>query len=401
MHNQSNTVSPEICPECTRPLPPVGYFCGFCLNQYKCKACDSIMEKDAIGCTNCGTLKVKNESKVNGNNTKNTFRLLETTSDRTIEASFSDEVGKDLSGILRDAYFSRRGNGKVNLIEGQKDEQMNVNTEDIPHTEIPEIKDQINDNKNRNIHPTPPATPAHEDYPEIRGLAMRNLPNSEVEWVIVYAFYASDFGKQICTRLQIIKQYKEAYRFDSKTTARDLNVQLTRAVRQGFLNPLKNGYSVLEKGVDKVKEIISRTTASVPKQKTFTKEKVADQQSEEVVKIKKTNTAVKTPRRLPNLDLVPAGKESLQDVYNKYQTNSNHERNLLFVYFLETILNIESITFDHIYTCYDSLELIISENLMQTVRNTGSKNGWIEVKNNKISTTVKGRNQIKSWNKLK
>ncbi|MEN5194575.1 hypothetical protein [Sphingobacterium faecium] len=38
----------------------------------------------------------------------NTFRLHETTTDRTIEATFSDEVAKDLAGTLRDAAAAGR-----------------------------------------------------------------------------------------------------------------------------------------------------------------------------------------------------------------------------------------------------------------------------------------------------
>ena len=67
---------------------------------------------------------------------------------------------------------------------------------------------------------------------------------------------------------------------------------------------------------------------------------------------------------------------------------------------MQEVLQISAITLDHIYTCYDTLDLRVSENLPQTVRNTKSKTGWIETEDtSNITVTVKGRNQIKSWSK--
>jgi hypothetical protein len=86
----------EVCATCSKSLPINGFFCGGCLTQFKCKSCSSFLEKDYAGCTNCGAPR---EQKVYTNNASsgqiaNTFRLHETSTDRTIEATFSDTVGK-------------------------------------------------------------------------------------------------------------------------------------------------------------------------------------------------------------------------------------------------------------------------------------------------------------------
>src|SRR5690606_22688233 len=97
------------CYNCSKPLPLAGYFCGGCLTQVKCKSCGSPLEKDDAGCVNCGTPKeMRTETKADLHQNINTFRLHETTTDRTIEATFSDDVAKDIAGTLRDAAATGR-----------------------------------------------------------------------------------------------------------------------------------------------------------------------------------------------------------------------------------------------------------------------------------------------------
>lgn len=80
-----------------------------CLTQFKCKSCGSLLEKDYVGCVNCGTPKeVRAETKTDSQQNINTFRLRDTATDRTIEATFSDDVAKDLAGTLRDAATAGR-----------------------------------------------------------------------------------------------------------------------------------------------------------------------------------------------------------------------------------------------------------------------------------------------------
>ena len=114
---------------------------------------------------------------------------------------------------------------------------------------------------------------------------------------------------------------------------------------------------------------------------------------------KKTSKSSKGLKRLTNINFEPTGKDSLKDFLGKYNPKSDKERNLLFTHYLKNTLGIHDVTFDHIYSCYDVLGLPVSINLTQTVRNTSSKTGWIEIKNSKIYETIKGGNQIKTWNK--
>jgi len=390
-----------LCTTCSKRLPISGFFCGGCLTQYKCKKCDALLEKDSIGCISCGTPKEsRNNTTVSNASGFNTFRLQETATERTIEATFSDNVGKELTGILRDAYSNRPGGSGRNAgqisngtsAEGDKNVQ---DAEVLPDKAVNESTDQMN---------APTVSP--QNYPELIAIAMKNLPSSETEWVVVYSFYASDFGKAIFTRQDIILKYEESRR-KTNEKLRGLSACIKSAVKSGLMTPLQDSYSILEKGVIAAKEIISRTSSSGKKStrnsgrgKSRKNEAVSEGNGITSNDKKKTSTSGKNLKRLTNIDFVPKGKESLESFYKKFASKSDLERNLLFVFYLEEILEIKGITYDHIYTCYDSLDLNISENLQQTVRNTKSKKGWIETSDAaNITVTIKGRNKIKSWNK--
>jgi hypothetical protein len=383
------------CSNCEKVLPNVGYFCGGCLTQFKCKSCDNSLEKDYMGCIMCGTPKEsKNDKQTSNIQSSNTFRLHETLTDRTIEATFSDNVGKDLTGILRDAYSIKlaNGNGYLKQISEASNPKQDAD-EVIQDAQVLNNDPQSQEKK----QPLGNTIPTNNQYSTLIAVAMKNLPSSETEWIVVYSFYASNFGEAIFTRQNIIEKYEQSNR-KNPDRMNNLSSYIKQAVRGGFLNPLENGYSMLDSGVEKAKEIINRTNGSAPK---VTKSSILKSSAENNERTKKTTSGSTKPlKRLSNIDFSPSGKESLSSLYKKFTTTSNFERNLIFVYYMQEILKMTGISVDHIYTCYDALDLMVPENLPQTVRNTKSKTGWIETTDSlNITITVKGRNKIKFWDK--
>lgn len=98
---------------------------------------------------------------------------------------------------------------------------------------------------------------------------------------------------------------------------------------------------------------------------------------------KNTNTkkgkapASKGPQYMADFDFRPANKDSLKDFYSKYEAKSNLERNLVFTYYLQEILNVQGISINHIFSCYRHLGLKIPS-FPQTLIDTKKRKGWIE-----------------------
>ncbi len=374
----------EICQNCSNPLSLSGYFCGKCLTQFKCKACDFPLEKEHVGCINCGEPKMETNRT---SPTTNTFRLHETPTERTIEATFSDAVGKDFSGIIRDSYTTKLQDSpsKINHLPTNEE-----GTEGIKDAEIIDDLEQ-------NLKEEKLANNDSANHLTLKAIAMKNLPSSELEWIVVYGFYASSFGKNTFTRQNIIERYEESNRLDDAKKS-GLSMYIKRAVQAEYLNPLANDYSILEKGILKAKEIIGRTSSSSPKVKNTSKKKDEVEDSSKKT-VKKSTTVGTSRKRLANIDFHPISKDSLVDYYKKFTTKTDYERNLIFTNYLTEILKIDAIGLDHLYTCYDEVGARIPENMAKSLGNTKSRTGWLESKNSNILVTTKGRNKLKFWDK--
>lgn len=391
----------EVCASCNKPLPSVGFFCSGCLTQFKCKSCEAFLEKDSIGCIFCGTPKDEQTS-TNGKNTHNTFRyheiITETSTERTIDGTYSDNVSKDFASVLINKLngASTTTSDSLGKIPG-KSQIKAVNDELIQDAEI------IRDEKTKadsNIIPV-----SSTEYPTLKAIAMKNLPNSETEWIVVYAFYASNYGEKIFTREDLVNQYIESNRFNKETTRNGLSTNIKRAVVPSYINPLQTGYSMLDKGIEKAKEIISRTSGSSSKvnRKTTKPTKNQEDQTNEGKDKKERKTSSKgnkSIKRLTDIDFHPPGKDSLEVFYKSFSVKNDSEKNLLFVYYLLEILKVDKISIEHVYTCYDELNLRIPENMPQSIATTKNRTGWLETEDaSNITVTVKGRNKIKFWDK--
>lgn len=122
------------------------------------------------------------------------------------------------------------------------------------------------------------------------------------------------------------------------------------------------------------------------------KKKVSANQS----KTKKKN-GNQTPSLLKNLDLSGGGKcERLKDFFNMYESKSNFERNLIFVYYLQQKLGLTDITVDHVFSCYRDVPGIKApEALRQSLLDTSNRRGWVNTSNtDDIKVTIAGVNHL-------
>ena len=96
--------------------------------------------------------------------------------------------------------------------------------------------------------------------PSLSDLAVRNIAQSEREWVAVYSFYLSDvYGKKTFSRGDIWQKYKESG-LDNESRQSNLSENIRRAVEAGWLTRIKeNTYAIQGDGQAKALEIISRT----------------------------------------------------------------------------------------------------------------------------------------------
>lgn len=105
---------------------------------------------------------------------------------------------------------------------------------------------------------------------------------------------------------------------------------------------------------------------------------------------KETHTIVK------EIDLAAKDdRPSLKDYFATYKVANNFERNLVFVYYLQTIAKVSPITSDHIFTCYKHVQAKVPVALSQSLWDVSSKKGWIDTSSlGNIKLTTQGTNYI-------
>lgn len=60
-----------------------------------------------------------------------------------------------------------------------------------------------------------------KDYPIMKDIVIRDLAKTEREWILIYALYSSEFGKNVFTRDDLLNKYSESNR---KTKSRHMNL---------------------------------------------------------------------------------------------------------------------------------------------------------------------------------
>lgn len=94
------------------------------------------------------------------------------------------------------------------------------------------------------------------------------------------------------------------------------------------------------------------------------------------------------------LNLRPAGLQSFEDFVAEKKPSSDHERNLIAVYYLTRIAEVTA-TIDRVYTCYKDRGWRVPTNLRNALPLTAAKKGWLITKNlNDLKVAVPGENYV-------
>lgn len=138
---------------------------------------------------------------------------------------------------------------------------------------IPEVPNNnlISIGQQNESHSEPIATNGNENYPILQDLVMKDLPKTEAEWILIFVFYASKFGKHSTTKDDIIGKYKEAGKY-SATNRKNLAANVARCVRNNWIKSLdKDSYIILDEGKNYIAEILAGRSKGKTRTRTQSK----------------------------------------------------------------------------------------------------------------------------------
>jgi len=120
-------------------------------------------------------------------------------------------------------------------------------------------------------------------------------------------------------------------------------------------------------------------------------------------KNKPTKSKIKTGARketysfVKDLNLRGDGKsiDSLKDFYTKKLPSSAMETTTVFIYYLCSVLKINNVGLDHLYTCYKEVGQKVPAALRQNLLDTAHRKGTIDTSSlDNVTLTTRGENMV-------
>lgn len=98
------------------------------------------------------------------------------------------------------------------------------------------------------------------NYPSLKELLIKNYPKNEPEWILCYAFYASNFGKDTFTKDDVSEKYRENNRY-SDNNRKNLVQNVNGCIKKDWIKPVNNDFILKADGLSYVKEIMAGNSA--------------------------------------------------------------------------------------------------------------------------------------------
>lgn len=218
--------------------------------------------------------EISNKNKLEDMRAKNKHRLEDVVAQQEIaseerQLEIIEEGNPEVSKIKEQLSILKKENEELkdqlsNKPEekvGQPKQETTITT-DSNHNQTKEKpssrKQSTKKPKSPNENDNTPSLPTSSEYPAMRDNVIRNVAKSEKEWILIYGFYSSNFGKKEFTRKELLAAYDETKR---KTTGRRNNLtnNINTLVKQGLIRFLNDEEMLLtDQGKSLSEEILNR-----------------------------------------------------------------------------------------------------------------------------------------------
>lgn len=198
-----------------------------------------------------------------------------------------------------------------------------------------------------------------ETFPSIEVILSKNLPRTESEWILIYAFYASKFGMVPVSRDEIRGVYRQTGRL-TRSRSNNFSSNLQNLHASGYLSSSDNlTYALTPAGSNKIQEILTQPqTAKSPSPK----------------KRSKRNPPT---YRLVSLPLDNKQKEDLNLFYHSMHLTSRVDQVVVLFYWMHKNKLLDAIDKDTAFTLLRIVKEPITFNISQALSNASTRNRYI------------------------
>lgn len=210
------------------------------------------------------------------------------------------------------------------------------------------------------------------ELPSLQDVVLQGLPQKESDWLLIYAAYASDWGRTCFTRDDLRAKYDETKR-TTATRRKNFAANLKSLSTSRYISAVNDKeFRLSQTGIEKAKGILLGTTA---KQKPS----------------KSTGSAPK--RILPtykilDISLSPEERVQFKDFWNQYDHSLNMNKAILVAYWLKTQKGVVDFTANHLFTMLRTIEESASFDLSAAIKNAKKNKNCFTLGSTKGSYTL-------------
>lgn len=388
------------CIYCNFELPNNAKFCPKCTNQIICLDCNEFLYKDSSICISCG--KTLRKSNATNSLAVNNIEFTENENGKTFRASFTDTVAGNVVETFAQIL-------PINNYSSSKKSLPNFNnsiTDKLEEIQNAEVVESNNISSGNLARPTTP-----NDSLDLEKIFKNKDGNISIYDTRIKAASRKDFIARITILFLYYKELHGVYEV-ARTEVNNI-LQSEKLYDGSFRSWLSQSRTLIDNKQNylelrpegkelAVKYLSEFLDSSVPnnwdlknsgKRNTVSKE---DSNEGGTISNGKSKSSKKllSYQYIQTLNLKPSNKQSLIDFSSEYDAKSNFEHNLIFVYYLEKILNEKNISVNHLYTCYKELGIKVP-NIYQSITDTKKHKGWIETKDtNDLKVPIAGENHL-------
>lgn len=372
------------CQFCGQALPDNAKFCFKCKKQIVCQKCGERLVDEADICIYCGASILTSVK----SNAQNYIRYKESQTEKSFEATFSNET----AGAVVETFASFLPLNKypkaISITTDNADEAsfVNVENEEQPQLAAPILGEVRSDDDSNPINTIFKRRGENEIYLHETSLKANSKSDYTGRLTILYLYYNQING------INEVKR-SEVNDFIVKTgLSNDGNYRAWISKAKSLFSINNGMYCLCRAGEERAKEYLDDI---------FNKEKTDKWKLGNITKSSQKSTTSKSPKKgvsysiVSGLNLKPSNKDSLKKFVALYNITNGAEYNLVFVYYLQKIIEEKNISPNHIYTCYMDLSVKFPSNIRQSLIDTKNKKGWIDTSSmTNICLTTVGENAI-------
>lgn len=124
-------------------------------------------------------------------------------------------------------------------------------------------------------------------------------------------------------------------------------------------------------------------------------------EDEEMIDVVSNTKPKQSSYKPPNLTIVkdlnlrPESQPSWRDFYAEKKPDTNEQAFTVAVYYLKVILKLDTVTAEHVFTCFKDVSRRTPKNMPQSIRDTAKRKGWLDTsERGNIKITNHGENMV-------